>query len=144
MSAAIHGEAVLLQRACRSEHCHTIFYICSHCDRGHRYCSEECRHQARLRQMRCANRRHQQSEEGRLDHRDRQDAYRQRQRDAQARVTDHGSISITSPPSLPRGQADAALTMQPPPELMPFRPRCRICGRVLRFINPYPRIPWRK
>jgi hypothetical protein len=142
MAAAVaHEDAYLRQRACCRPHCHVIFYICSHCDRGHRYCSPECRRQARLQQRRCANGRHQRSEEGRLDHRDRQRAYRHRQQSAAASVTDHSSVSITSPASLLRGQAAMAATL-PPPRL--GAPRCRICGRVLRFINPYPRIPPRK
>jgi len=49
-----------------------MFFICSHCDRGHRYCSHSCRFRTRLAQRREARRRHQRSLEGRLDHRDRQ------------------------------------------------------------------------
>jgi len=50
--------------------------VCTCCDRGQRYCSLPCREQARLRQRRAANGRHQRSIEGRLDHRDRQKRYR--------------------------------------------------------------------
>jgi hypothetical protein len=73
-----------------------LFFICTHCDRGQRYCSSICRRTCRLQQRRAARRRHQHSLEGRLDHRDRQRAYRLR-RAAIARalitksVTDHGS-----------------------------------------------------
>jgi hypothetical protein len=142
MAAVAHDDAYLRQRACCHLHCHAIFYICSHCDRGHRYCSPECRHQARLDQRRSANRRHQQSEAGRLDHCDRQRDYRQRCRSAAAKsVTDQGSISIASPASLPRGQS-AVIAVQAPARY--GIPRCRICGCALRFINPYPRIPPRK
>ena len=142
MAAALaHDDACLLQRACCREHCHAIFYICSHCDRGHRYCSVECRQQARLRQRRCANGRHQRSEEGRLDHRDRQREYLLRQQAAAAGVTDPSSVLITSPASLPGGQEKTVFAL-PPPRY--GQPRCRICGRVLRFINPFPRNPPRK
>lgn len=145
MAAAVHGEGVLLLRACREPRCHALFFICSHCDRGHCYCSEDCRRQARLGQRRCANRRHQRSEEGRLDHRDRQREYRRRQQAAAAAVTDQGSISITSPASLSGGQVDADTSQPLWPEPATWRPpRCRICGRVFRYINPYPRIPQRK
>jgi len=82
-----HGEVVLRQRVCFG--CQTVFWICQHCDRGHRYCSLACRTQARLQQRRRANCRHQRSPEGRLDHRDRQRQYRCRQR---ASVTDPGSF----------------------------------------------------
>ncbi len=78
-----------------------IFWICRSCDRGQQYCSERCRQKTRRQQRREANRCHQQSPEGRLDHRDHQRAYRQRQ--AWARVTDQGSqtdfSSGTIPPS---------------------------------------------
>jgi hypothetical protein len=60
-------------------------------------------------------------------------------------VTDHGSISITSPASLSGGQADADTSKLLRPEAVTWQPpRCRICGRVFRYINPYPRIPQRK
>ena len=58
--------------------CGVVFWICRHCDRGHRYCGERCRQKKRRQQTRDANRRHQQSEEGRLDHRDRQRVYRKK------------------------------------------------------------------
>ena len=105
--AVVHGEVVLRQRFCLGQGCQAVFFICTHCDRGHRYCSTECRKQARRQQRRCANRRHQQSPEGRLDHRDRQRAYRCRLRQAQPRVTDQGSLSIISPASFDCGMADA-------------------------------------
>lgn len=145
MAAAVHGEGVLLLRTCREPHCHVLFVICSHCDRGHCYCSEDCRRQARLRQRRCANGRHQRSEEGRLDHRDRQREYRLRRQAAAAAVTDHGSVSITSPASWSGGEVDAGTAKPLSLESVSWRPpRCRICGRVFRYINPYPRIPQRK
>ena len=73
-------------RSCRAAGCGALFWICRRCDRGHRYCSVRCRQQVRRQQCREANRRHQQSPEGRLDHRDRQRAYRRRPE----RVTDQG------------------------------------------------------
>ena len=145
MAAAVHGEGFLLLRACREAHCQALFFICSHCDRGHCYCSEDCRRQARLRQRRCANGRHQRSDEGRLDHRDRQREYRLRQQATAATVTDQGSISITPPASLSGGQVDSDTNQPLRPESVTWGPlRCRICGRVFRYINPYPRIPQRK
>ena len=65
------------------------FTICAACDRGHAYCSAPCRQAGRLRSLRAARARHQRSLEGRLDHRDRQRAYRQRRR-----VTDHTSAPL--------------------------------------------------
>ena len=73
---------------CKATGCGMAFWICRSCDRGQRYCGECCRQQARREQHRRANRRHQQSLEGRLDHRDRQRAYRERC--VMASVTDQG------------------------------------------------------
>lgn len=77
--------------------CRTRFFLCRSCDRGHRYCSEPCRVQARRASVRAARRRHARSPEGRADHRDRQRSYRQRLRARRAEsVTDHGSPSPRS------------------------------------------------
>jgi len=57
-----------------------VFWICRSCYRGQGYCRRSCRRVQRRRQLRAANRRHQRSPEGRLDHRDRQRAYRRRRR----------------------------------------------------------------
>jgi hypothetical protein len=128
--------------------CHTTFFICTHCDRGHRYCSPECRDQARRRQRRSANKRHQQSPEERLDHRDRQQAYRCRLRQAPSPVTDQGSLLVVSPASFDCGKADA---VKHPPASQSWHEsqpalwlRCRICGRAGRFIDPFPHIPHRR
>ena len=83
------SEVVLRMRHCRA--CGAVFCICSHCDRGQRYCSQACRQVTRRRQRRAANRRHQRTELGRRAHRMRQRQYRLRR--AGAHVTDHGSHS---------------------------------------------------
>jgi len=71
--------------------CWTIFYLCRCCDRGQRYCQDLCRKEARRRSSRAAGGRHQASDEGRLDHRDRQRAYRARRRAIAPAVTHQGS-----------------------------------------------------
>jgi len=146
--AVVHGEAVLRQRVCLGQECQAVFFICTHCDRGHRYCSTHCRQQARREQRRSANRRHQRSREGRLDHRDRQREYRCRRRQEQSGVTDQGSLSIVSPASFDCGKADAVdhpSASQSWHERRPVLwPHCRICGRTGRFIDPFPRIAQRK
>ena len=58
--------------------CQVLFCICRHCDRGQRYCSAACSASALREQRRQANRRHQQTDAGRQDHRDRQRIYRKR------------------------------------------------------------------
>ena len=144
---AFHGEVPLRPRVCAGSGCHAVFWLCPHCDRGHRYCSQACRATARQQQRRSANRRHQQSQEGRLDHRDRQREYRCRQ--TQARVTDQPSPPITFPASSRCGVND------PPSPGLACLPRwpesrldlclcCRICGRTGRLVDPFPRIPRRR
>ena len=148
-----HAEVVLRQRFCYADECRAMFLLCSNCDRGQRYCSLECRRAARLRQHRAANRRYQQSLEGKLDHRDRQQRYRERR--CRARVTDHGSILIICSASSvcgteegisPDAQQSAAAPVLPRwPENRPgIRLCCRVCGRVGRFIDQFPPIPRRR
>jgi hypothetical protein len=112
-----------------------VFYLCRHCDRGQRYCSSRCREKSRRLQRREANRRHQLSPEGRLDHRDRQRAYRRR---LQARVTDQSS----QPASL---RANLPLPPAPEPDFLSTHGAgnmsgwvgCQICGRRGRWIDPF-------
>ena len=73
-------------RACRF--CACIFFICQRDDRGHAYCREPCREKGYARNKKAARRRYEQSlgvVEARLDHCERQQAYRARCRE---RVTD--------------------------------------------------------
>ena len=90
------------QRVCHFPPCGTVFYLCPHCDRGQQYCSPRCREKSRRLQRREANRRHQQTPDGRADHRDRQREYRQR---LKTRVTDQSSLhsspcaNLTAPPA---------------------------------------------
>jgi len=131
-----------------------MFFICSCCDRGQVYCSPACRDTARCLQRRAAKRRHQQSEEGRLDHLDRQRAYRRRlarsdNTPAEKTVTDHGSYpppsydTVSAAPfddSEPtRRVADLIRLMPPHGRFWLNQPGvvCSVCGRSGRFINPF-------
>jgi hypothetical protein len=69
--------------------CGIEFWVCRSCDRGQVYCCVACRREGRRRTARAARSRHRRSEEGRLDHREHQRAYR-------ARVRDHGSGNLTA------------------------------------------------
>ena len=146
---AASPQTVFRQRFCRASDCRILFFICSHCDRGQCYCSLVCRQGSRLEQRRVARRRHQDSPEGRLDHRDRQRAYRLR-RAASARattkenVTDHGSQSGTTSVTMP-----TPCNQHPEPIRSGWLRRmwltasdlglivCHFCGRVGRFLNPF-------
>jgi hypothetical protein len=116
------GEQVpLRQRLCRAQVCGAVFYVC-------RYCSQKCRDKARREQRRAANRRHQRSEEGRLDHRDRQREYRQRL--VLLRVTDQGSDE-------PAWSSTLAALSPPPGEPAGGEAICCVCSRRGTLVDPF-------
>ena len=141
------------QRFCRAATCGARFFVCRACDRGQRYCSAACRAQARTQQRRGARQRHQRSRAGRLDHRDRQRAYRRRlaQRrhqphtpatapgpttPLQENVTDHASQTTRASGKVGacgwRWPAVAQVAHATPGGLV-----CRWCGRVGRWLQPF-------
>ena len=77
--------------------CRIAVLICSHCDRGHRYCTPPCADQARRRSVRAAGRRYQASRRGRHAHAERQRRYRAKQQ----KVTHQGSPPMASADQLP-------------------------------------------
>ena len=94
-----HGQTILREARCSLSSCARLFYICGHCDRGQTYCANECRVRNRRELHRQANRRHQQSREGKRDHADRQRHYRARIRAREhelKKVTDTGSAALAS------------------------------------------------
>ena len=129
-------EVVLRRLSCRWPGCGLVFYICSSCYRGHRYCGDRCRKKARREQRRRANQRHQQSREGRLDHRDRQRAYRERCR---RRVTDHTSAGKGRSGKIVESARETGRSTPLAEELQDrtrferlpsaLRPVCILCGR---------------
>ncbi len=154
---AERSETPLFQRRCRAEGCGTVFWICRSCDRGQRYCCPTCREVQRGRQLRAANRRHQRSREGQLDHRDRQRAYRWRTR-SKASVTDQGrrpasrscsigapatppTISSTSRARLPVEKLHHVLSSKRSnrPFYRHHQVVCRICGHGSAWFSPFGR-----
>ena len=135
-------EVLFRQRVCRARACGAIFYICIPCDRGQQYCSDHCRAKALREQRRAANLRHRQSTEGRLDQRDRQQAYRQRL--SAVSVMDQGSpdehsagnipTAVISPPIAPENGGESLLSAK---VHEPGVPCCVICGRYGRFVDPF-------
>lgn len=117
---------------CHAPGCGVPFFVCRSCYRGQRYCSDGCRQAARREQRRAANRRHQQSDDGRLDHRDRQRAYRQRRL---AGVTDQGSAPAPASGSIaapgPTGRTARRRARRPV--------CCIVCGRRGRLIEMFKR-----
>lgn len=144
------------QRFCRARDCGARFFLCRACDRGQRYCSAACRRRARTLQRRAARQRHQRSPAGRLDHRDRQRAYRRRLAvrrhtgsevppphtataplpTTEKNVTDHASQA-----AVVSGTLRASVWRWP--LRVPLRERgrgllvCHWCGRVGRWLNPF-------
>lgn len=124
------GDQLLFrERRCHARDCGALFYICRSCFRGQRYCSEACRQLTRRDQRRAANRRHQQSPEGRLDHRDRQRAYRLAR--LLVRVTDQGS----GPPRWSGSIAAREPIRTTRPHAAPVC--CVVCGRKGLFIETF-------
>ncbi|HLF84851.1 MAG TPA: hypothetical protein VI837_11805 [Blastocatellia bacterium] len=115
-----------------------MFFICSHCDRGHAYCGDRCRQKSRRQQRREANRRHQQSTEGRLDHRDRQRLHRQRRNcstnpQESIFVTDHGSKAATNFGNISGPSSIERYEFLPSAVMI----ACRVCGRRGLLVNPF-------
>ncbi len=82
--------------------CHRQVVICSHCDRGQRYCAGGCAPAARAESIRAAGQRYQNSRRGRHCHAERQRRYRRRQSE---KVTHQGS---------PMAEGDVSLPERPP------------------------------
>lgn len=127
------------QRRCRARSCRAVFFICRPCYSGQTYCSSWCRRTERREQLRQANRRHQQSPGGRLDHRDRQRAYRRRR--AATGVTDQGRQAAHRSRKLPSCRRRVA-TRRPHGtrgRSVPARgrARCVSCGQVGTLVLPF-------
>jgi len=78
--------------------CRIAVIICSHCDRGNRYCSADCAARVRTRCVRAAGELYQTSLRGRHAHAARQRRYRSNQTNI---VTHQGSPPVAVPVLLP-------------------------------------------
>lgn len=100
--------------------CQAQVLVCSHCDRGQRYCANGCAKITRRSRQREAGKRYQQSRVGQHKHAARMHQWRKRRAIAAKIVTYHGS---------PATPADAALqTNESPPAISPdsqAQPPCR-------------------
>ena len=129
-------EVVLRRLSCRWPDCGLVFYICNSCYRRQAYCGETCRDKARGEQLRLADQRYRETEEARLDHCDRQRAYRERCR---LRVTDHTSagngrsVKIVEPVRETGRSTPLADKLQDRTRFerlqSAVRPVCILCGR---------------
>lgn len=143
--------------------CREVFYICRYCDRGQIYCSPPCRRLGRTASRRRANRRHQQTPEGRKDHRDRQRRWREKNRNKensgllpkapaetpQKKVTDMGRLDSspcgTTSAATPSQKSDSAAIdgveesshAEPTPPLVGQTASCApVAGAVHSFLTP--------
>lgn len=85
------------QRPARRYHCarcHCPVLICSHCDRGHVYCFDGCREAAYQERCRRNARRYRSSAKGRQNNAQRQQRFRDSNRDSSTPVSDNSSIRI--------------------------------------------------
>ena len=133
----------LRERDCRASGCLLVFYLCRRCDRGQRYCGPACRARARIQQFRAANARHQRSEAGCEDHRERQQRYRQRKRAKEHSTKCLADPVVTyqsshSPDSGSCCQSDSSPDCPPQSKAQLPRPRCRVLPplRCLRCRRP--------
>lgn len=113
-------------RRCPS--CKKRFYICTRCDRGHRYCSRTCRVEGRRSTFRRASRLYQSSPAGRTNHAERQKTYR-KNRQLRKTMTQQssggGGYSLKS-----KDSGFAQIPIFNPESRSPsqdFRPSCLVC-----------------
>lgn len=98
--------------------CRKQVFICSHCDRGQRYCSKSCRRAARKESSRKASRRYQKTNRGARNHAARQRRYRQERQ----KVTHQGSLPDEA--SLPSCEQSSKTVH-----------KCHFCGRKGSFFT---------
>jgi len=142
----ISHEQPFRQRFCLSSGCGVMFFVCPHCDRGQRYCGDECRQRSRLEQIRAASRRYQRSSEGRQGHWDRQRSYRQRKAIAATTltaesVTHQGSQEESGAGNLPLLSLTEALASIRKRRRKPLSKTglliCQFCEQIGIFLNPF-------
>ena len=104
--------------------CRCQVVICSHCDRGQRYCTDGCAERARQSSLREAGQRYQRSRRGRHCHAARQRRYRQRQRE---KMTHQGSPVMGGNASL---KASPQRPANVPNWVLIDSKRCSFCGRL--------------
>ena len=134
-------KTVWVQLLCRGAGCTTVFHICRSCYRGQAYCGDTCRKPAKVQQHRKANKKYQDSWAGRLDHRDRQEAYRKRcylrfvTDVASPRPDRSGSIAKPEPEAKTKPREVREIRVWDPRGPFPRRRAlirivCRLCGRA--------------
>ncbi len=145
-----HREVVLLALICRYEPCGKVFYICVSCFCGQAYCRPCCRQENRAKQNRKSSALHQESEEGRLDHNQRQRELYRRQVDAEGagrekNLTEQAakaecsgvSMNLSDSSELRPIQAEPKESQEVHDDKEEDYPRCRICKRKGYWVDPF-------
>jgi hypothetical protein len=107
-----------------------VVRICRHCDRGNRFCLS-CAPLARAEKQRTARKKYQKTNNGRLNHKVRQEKYRDR---LQKNVTHHGDLEISgerkSTTATKKRAREIHYEDSKHSHQTPSRPgRCDFCGR---------------
>jgi hypothetical protein len=124
--------------------CRTQVLVCSHCDRGQRYCPDECYALTRRRAQREAGNRYQHSLKGRHKHAQRMRLWRARSVVRVNKVTHQGShpigpgdvlaaSPITEPTCTPNTSISSLLTPSAARTAALIAYRCRFCWVAVRF-----------
>ena len=103
--------------------CHVQVIICSHCDRGQRYCTGKCRYQARSESIKRSRIKYQSSRQGRFNNAARQQRFRDRH---SQKVTHQGSPSIRQNDLLRISLTETKKT--PKPSFSGSTIHCHYCG----------------
>lgn len=121
------GPAHFAHRLFCCTRCRRLVNICPACDHGNQYCSQSCAAAARRDSLRRAGQRYQQSAQGQLHHRERQQRYRQKKREPISPSFDESTVPnvIPSQEKLPQRSAESSIE-QPP--LSRGEKCCEICG----------------
>ena len=143
-------EVVLYQRVCRYEPCGKVFHICRSCFQGQAYCSDVCKHINRRKQCRESNRKHQESEEGRLDHNQRQQDLYQRKLEARSGVNEKNltdqsiypdcdgvTMNLSDSRDLRSTKTESKESQEVHDDKSDAYPRCQICNREGYWIDTF-------
>jgi hypothetical protein len=110
--------------------------VCQHCDHGQRYCAKDCRELARKTSCKRAKEKYQKSHKGRVNNAERQQRFRQKQKEKNnlvsyqcqknQKVTDQGSLSNASSDLLierPCARKNTLIKQK-----IVVKPICHFCG----------------
>jgi hypothetical protein len=115
--------------------CNCLIIICRHCDRGYRYC-KQCARVMYLKARRRANKRYQNTYQGRINHAARQKRYRER---LKQKVTHQGSKVQSVRDLLFNKRKCAVLTLEVDSKRHTKDVYCHFCNKIC---SPFFRADW--